>query len=168
MDIQCLLTSEQKKQIIVVIERSCYRFKTIQAQTESLFYEPYTEMRQKYSVTSAIISGFAPGRYDIRGISSSTIFYGLNNKLAQPELKCESGYFQIYSNGSDLKGTVIKERCQLYNCNLDTTPVFFLLVVTVSKNGDLKKIEICLPNKDGIIIDRDSIYEHSQLFSVTA
>lgn len=168
MDITCLLTGEQKKQIISIIERNCYRFKTIQAQTESLFYEPYTEMRQKYSVTSAIISGFAPGRYDIRGISSSTVYYGLNNKLAQPELKCENGYFQIYSNGSDLKGAVIKERCQLYNHNLETTPVFFLLVVTVSKKGDLKKIDICLPDEDGIIVSRASIYEHKQIISVSA
>lgn len=65
-------------------------------------------MRHKHTLTSAVLSGFAPNALKIDGITSETVNYGLQDKLAQPELKTQNAVFQIYSNGSDLKGNLIQ------------------------------------------------------------
>lgn len=125
-------------------------------------------MRHKHAVTSAIISGFAPGKFHVNGIESTDINYGLNGKMCQPELTCEKGVFHIYSDGSDLKGKTILERCKRMNADINITPLFFIIVVAVTNDGVLHKIKICLPNKDGFIVDTEIIYDRPKLIAVTA
>ncbi len=166
--IENLLTEYQKRKVIEIVKTQCRRFQAYEIEKDRIFYEPYTNMRQKYSATSAVISGFAPGRFQIEGIKAVDLNYGLHNLLAQPELHCEMGVFHIYSDGSDLKGKKILERCKELNSNLDSAPVFFLIIVSVSKSGVLRKIEMCLPDKDGEIIRRERIYEPPELKAITA
>lgn len=155
-----LLTQQQCDLIVDIIKARCGRFKTFENQYGDLFYEPYTRMRHKHTVTSAIISGFAPGCFDIAGITSADLSYGLCDKMSQPELSCEKGVFHIYSDSSDLKGKKIVERCKSMNLDITKPPLFFLLVVYVSSKGDLKKIELCLPNKDASIRERYVMFEN--------
>ena len=123
-------------------------------------------MRHKHSVTTAIISGFAPGKFQIEGITSKDLNYGLRDKLVQPELSCEKGVFHIYSDGSDLKGRKIFERCKEMNDSIESPPVFFLLIVSVTKDGQLNKIEICLPDKEACIVERINIYVKEKIVAI--
>ena len=163
-----LLTDQQEDKIIEIIKNQCRRYQAWEEQSGTLFYEPYTKMRQKYSVTAAILSGFAPGQFQIEGITSADLNYGLNGGLAQPELSCESGIFHIYSDGSNLKGKKIAERCKEMNSSINSPPVFFLLIVTVSEGGQLNRVEICLPDQNGEIVSRKSIYAKEKIISITA
>lgn len=155
-----LLTKTQIEQIVNVIEDRCRRFRSFEYQYESLFYEPYTTMRHKHTVTSAVISGFAPGQCHIEGITSRDLNYGLNDKLCQPELRCANGVFHIYSNGSDLKGKKIKERSKEYNFDITKTPLFFIIVVYIDQDGYFIAIDICVPNVDAKIVKRTTIYKN--------
>lgn len=163
-----LLTLQQKLEIVEIIKDRCRRFQSFENQYENLFYEPYTQMRHKHAATSAIISGFAPGKFHIDGITSEDLNYGLNDKLVQPELHCQKGIFHIYSDGSDLKGKKIIERCREMNSDITTPPVFFLVIVFMSKNGVLDKVEVRLPKEDGTIHSREVIYERPQMVAITA
>ncbi len=163
-----LLSETQQTQIIDIIKGQCRKFQNLERQYESIFYEPYTQMRQKHTATSAVLSGFAPGKFQIEGITSADLNYGLNNKMTQPELHCDNGIFHIYSDGSDLKGKKILERCADMNTDISSPPVFFIIIVFIDKKGKLDKIEICLPNKDGTIADRKLIYECSKIKVLTA
>lgn len=163
-----LLTVEQEQLIVEIIKTQCRRYQHLEQERTSLFYEPYTQMRKKHEVTSAVISGFAPGRIDIEGIQSTDLDYGLHDKLAQPELRCENGIFHIYSDGSDLKGKKILERCEAMNTDVSHPPLFFVIVFFVSDDGVLKKIEMRLPNKDGKIIEKRDIYRKPKITAMTA
>lgn len=163
-----LLTNQQKSKIIEIIKSQCRRFQSIEKQYDDLFYEPYSNMRHKHSVTAAIISGFAPGKFQIEGITSKDLNYGLQDKLVQPELSCEKGVFHIYSDGSDLKGRKIFERCKEMNDSIESSPVFFLLIVSVTKDGQLNKIEICLPDKEACIVERINIYVKEKIVAIPA
>ena len=166
--INSLLTQQQIFQIVRIIENQCRRFQSFEDQYDSLFYEPYTQMRHKHAATSAIISGFAPGQFEIDGITSTDLNYGLQNKLVQPELHCEKGIIHIYSDGSDLKGRKILERCSNMNSDLTMTPLFFMIIVHVNRAGILHKIEICLPDKYGTIVEKATIYQSSKANPLTA
>ena len=163
-----LLTLQQKFQIVEIIKDRCKRFQFFENQYENLFYEPYTQMRHKHTVTSAIISGFAPGKFHINGITSEDLNYGLNDKLVQPELHCQKGIFHIYSDGSDLKGKKIIEHCKEMNSDITEPPVFFLLIVFVNNDGVLNKVEVRLPKEDGTIHSREVIYESPKVVAITA
>ena len=163
-----LLSEKQRIQITAIVKDQCRRFQNLEKQYESLFYEPYTQMRHKHTATSAVLSGFAPGKFQIEGITSTDLNYGLNSKMAQPELHCDNGIFHIYSDGSDLRGKKILERCAEMNIDISSPPVFFILIVHIDKKGKLDKIEICLPNREGTIIERGLIYECPKVKALTA
>lgn len=163
-----LLTSEQERRIVEIIKSQCRQYQHLEHERRSLFYEPYTQMRKKHEVTSAVISGFAPGRVEIEGIQTADLNYGLNDKLAQPELRCENGIFHIYSDGSDLKGKKIFERCEEMNKDVSNPPLFFIIVFFVSKDGALQKIEMRLPNKDGKMIETRIIHQTPKVTAMTA
>ena len=163
-----LLTPKQEEQIVNIIKERCSWFQKVERENRGLYYEPYTKMRHKHSVTSAILSGFAPGVVNIEGITSEDLRYGLDGNLVQPELHCQNGTFHIYSNGSNLKGMKITERCKELNSDLSSMPLFFLVIVHVSKAGILKRVDICLPNAGGKIVETKKIYEPSKVVSITA
>ncbi len=166
--IESLLTKTQQEQIIKTIQSQCLRYQSFERQAEALYYEPYTNIRKKYSVTSAVISGFAPGRCKIDEVTVSDLNYGLQGKLSQPELYSANGVFHIYSDGSDLKGKRIKELSERYNGDLSSTPVFFLIVFSADKEGQLNKIEIRLPDATAQKYQKKVIYSSSNLISITA
>ena len=66
-----LLSEKQRMQITAIVKDQCRRFQNLEKQYESLFYEPYTQMRHKHTATSAVLSGFAPGKFQIEGITST-------------------------------------------------------------------------------------------------
>lgn len=164
--VETLLTEKQKNSIVEVVQTQCRRFQDLEEQ--GLFYEPYTEMRKKHIATSAVISGFAPGRLNIEGITVRDLYYGLKDKMAQPELQCNNGAFHIYSNGSDLKGEIILERCREMNQDITIVPVFFLIIVTMNKDGVLSRIDIKLPNANGVIVEELCIYQKEHLAAAIA
>lgn len=171
MDVCEYINTAQQESIIQIIAERCKRFKAFEQQFSSLFYGPYTIMRKKHALTSAILSGFAPntdGEEIIDGVTSTTIYYGRNNKMAQPELKTENAVFHIYSDGASQETDVVKTRCKLYNSDLSKPPIFLLIIFRASKNGELYGIDICLPNTSGKITERHSIYSQPKITMLTA
>lgn len=170
MNIYNYINVTQQETIIKIIADRCMRFKSFEQQYGSLFYDPYTTMRKKHTLTSAVISGFAPnndGEEIISGVTSTTIYYGTNDKMAQPELRTENAVFHIYSDGASQKTNVVKTRCSLYNSDFSTTPIFLLIIFRASKKGDLYGIDICIPNAEGTIIKRHEIYSQPKICQVT-
>ena len=160
--IESLLTKTQQEQIIKTIQSQCLRYQSFERQAEALYYEPYTNIRKKYSLTSAVISGFAPGRCKIDEVTVSDLNYGLQGKLSQPELN------NVMSKLKKLLGKRIKELCERFNGDLSSTPVFFLIVFSADKEGQLNKIEIRLPDATAQKYQKKVIYSSSNLISITA
>jgi len=158
MDLDCYLTKTQQHKIIETIANCCRRFQAFEREYKGLFHEPYTVMRHKHALTSAVLSGFAPGTMDIDGITTETVQYGLGCKLAQPELRTQNAVFHIYSNGSTLKGRLISDRCKVYNTDLNTLPIFFIIVFHATNKGALKKIEVCYLDENASIKSKETIY----------
>lgn len=76
-----LLTKEQQDEIVSIIKNQCERFALCEAQSRGLFYQPYTKMRKQHNLTSAVISGFAPDRLNLEGITVSDLNYGVYGKM---------------------------------------------------------------------------------------
>lgn len=171
MDVCKYINSAQQEAIVDIITERCRRYKALEQQSSSLFYDPYTTMRIKHTLTSAVISGFAPnndGREIIDGVTSTTIFYGLGNRMAQPELRTKNAVFHIYSDGASQNTDVVKTRCKLYNSDLSKPPIFLLVIFRASKKGELDGIDICLPNAFGEIVERHTIYSRPKVAVLTA
>ena len=168
MTINSLLSESQQNKIVEIIKKQCRKYQNFMKQKQILFYDPYTSMRRKYDLTSAVISGFSPDSFNVEELSVQDLNYGLNNKLCQPELRSQNGIFHIYSNGSDLKGQKIKERCREYNENLREYPVFFVIVFSAETDAKLQKVEIKLFNSDANIIESYTIYKKEKLSVASA
>ena len=54
------------------------------------------------------------------------------------------------------------------NNSIESPPVFFLLIVSVTKDGQLNKIEICLPDKEACIVERINIYVKEKIVAIPA
>jgi hypothetical protein len=159
-----LLTEKQQEQIVSIMKRQLDKLN----QSGSVFYGPYVRTRKKYLATGAVLSGFAPGKFHVDGVSSVDLDYGLNNQLCQPELSCEKGIFHIYSDGSQRDGLKVKERCKSMNDNTTEPPVFFMVVFSLTKNGKLKRVELHLPDKSGNDVSQKTIWESSALKVISA
>lgn len=120
--------------INIIVDTLVTQSRRIQAhekEEHALSYGPYVEMRRKHNVTGLLLSAFAPDRFKHEGFEITDLKYGLNNKLSQPELRVDNAIIQVYSSGSNLKGTVIGERCAEYNKDDLSRPQFLLIVVTI-------------------------------------
>lgn len=168
MNIDELIEKRLQTEIIEIIKEQCRKYREFSRMDYELYYEPYTVMRNKYMLTYAVISGFAPNRLNIEGLTSIDINYGLNEKLCQPELICENGIFHIYSKGSDLCGKKIIERSKKYNTNIDEYPLFFVIIFDVSKEGYLNSVEIRIPNSEGKMVESYFIYQRAKLVVLSA
>lgn len=151
------ITSQQLSSIIEIIKNRCDQFNKF----DSLFYEPYTTMRKKHSLTLAVISGFSPDDMDIKGLKTQNVYYGLNDKMAQPEIHCKNAVIQIYSDGSKLNNYIIKTRCEEYNQDTQK-PIFFIVRFTANKKNVLKSIDICFLDSEANITETINVYTHNQ------
>lgn len=150
-----------KEHIDVVVERLLTRSRQIQAHEQyerQLEYAPYCTMRKKHNTTGKLLSVFAPDRFVHDEISVTDVYYGLHDKLGQPELTVDEAVIQIYSNGSDLKGKIISERCETYNKSDESRPQFLIMVVTMNGEGVISGIDLCRPDKSSKIVEAKKIY----------
>ena len=155
-----ILSNELKESIVQQVQTQFSEFKHYQQMQSQMFYEPYAAVRKKHNLTAAVISGFAPGRFVKPGITVSDVYYGLHDKMCQPELRTAEVVIQIYSNGSDLKGKVIKDRCQRYNRNSVMRPHFLLIVFFANSKSELTKVEAQYPDASGNIIETQELYSN--------
>lgn len=153
MNILSFITQVQLVEIIHIIKDRCERFHNV----DDLFYEPYTCMRAKHSLTSAVISGFSPKYLSIEGLNSKDVYYGIGDQMSQPEISSEKAVFQIYSDGATLENQVIKDRCAKYNSD-NTPPIFFVIQYKANKMYQLKSINVCFFDKNATLIETHNIY----------
>ena len=167
MNLENDITAKQQREICGIIQTQCRRFQEMEREYRTLFYEPYIAMRQKHSVTAAVLSGFTPTTA-ITGFEINIIQYGLHDKLAQPELKSERAILQIYSNGSSLNAKVFMERCAEYNKDFSTLPVFMPIIFFTDAKGYLNRINAVLPNEKGVQVQQFPLYAKPKLEVVSA
>lgn len=160
-----ILSDNLEKVIIDTIKKQCFLYKQVERQTRNLYYEPYSKRRKKYDLTAAILSGFAPDRFKVEGVCVEDLQYGLDyNPLVQPELTTDTVIVQLYSNGAKpLKSKTVLDRCKAYNDSSKKTKRFIIILFSVNKNGDLRKIEAVYPNKNGEIIERKTLHKEDVL-----
>lgn len=139
------LSFNQQQEIVARIKKGCIKY---QNYLKSDLYEPYTEMRQKHQLTSYVLSQFSPDKCSINGLLLRDKKYGLNNKMVQPELYSDNVILHLYSNGTSLKSKIVKKYCKLYNHNLDSKPIFLIVIFNANKDGDLKSVCVKLTNSD--------------------
>jgi len=157
------LISEKHRQAIVNrIREWCLLIQVENRIEERLYYEPYAKGRKKHGVTGEILAGFAPDRFNVPGIEVVDLSYGRG--LGQPELHTENAIIQLYSDGSDLKGSQIANCCERYNVSEDNRPQFLIIVFTVSKTGILSKIEIHRPDRNGNLVEHMELYSNVTAF----
>lgn len=167
MNLEDFVDRKQQQEIITIIQTQCHRFQEQERQFQSLFYGPYVTMRHKYSLTSAVLSGFTPNTA-VSGFQIDVVHYGLNDMLCQPELRSKKAIVQIYSDGSNLNSKVFKDRCAKYNHDLTTMPVFLPFVFYANVKQGLNRIIALLPDKEGKPVSQYSIYEMPKLAVMSA
>ena len=144
------VSKEQISDICEIIKKQCESFKKA---NENLYYEPYTTMRQKHQLTSAVLTGFAPDRCSIEGFVVNDINYGIRGLMALPELSNKNVIIQVYSNNASFNNKLIKNRCEKYNSDLNTLPVFLIVVFNATKEGTLRGIEMRFLNHNADTIE---------------
>lgn len=161
--IDILLSDVLQQAIVDRIKRQCLRYKQLEAYANSLYYEPYSNSREKHTVTAAVLSGFAPDRFEMDGIDVVDLNYGLaTNRLTQPELISDMVIIQLYSNGANpCKNRIVLERCRQYNGSDRAGKQFLLIRFWVDKKGNLSKIEAHLPDVNGVIIETKLLYKNT-------
>lgn len=55
MNLENYITAKQQREICGIIQTQCRRFQEMEREYRTLFYEPYIAMRQKHSVTAAVL-----------------------------------------------------------------------------------------------------------------
>ena len=158
--IDTLLPSNLQQAIIETIKKQCLRYRQLEVYASSIYYELYSNRREKYAVTAAVLSGFAPDRFEMDGIVVGNVTYGLStNRLTQPELISDVAVIQFYSNGArPYQNKIVLERCRQYNVSKEAKQ-FLLIRFWVDKKGNLAKIEAQLPNAGGMIIESKLLYK---------
>lgn len=150
MDIHSILTEEQITSIVSIIETRCNMF---QDSTDGLFYDPYSNMRGPHALTAAILTGFASVNMNVEGLTSQDVYYGLQNKMCQPELYNENGVFHIYSSNANCgKSKIVQERCKQYNTDMAQKPTFYIIQFAVKCN-QLVRLALLLPDSKAQIVD---------------
>lgn len=159
-----------KEHIDVIVEQLLMQSRKIQAHElneRQLEYMPYCTMRKKHNNTGRLLSVFAPDRFYHEEICVTDVYYGLHDKLGQPELALDEAVIQIYSNGSDLKGKIISERCEKYNNSEESRPQFLIMVVTINDVCVISGIELRRPDKSAKVVEVKTLYTNVvQLASV--
>ncbi len=154
-----LLSQSQIDIIVATISSRCNAYRELEKRVQSFYYEPYTTVRRKENLTSAVLSGFAPGKFQTTDITPTDINYGLNDKLCQPELHTDKAILQIYSDGAvPLNNQIVKARCEEYNGEELSSKRFLLVIFHASKEGVLNSVEVLYPNSKCAIIERKEVY----------
>ena len=124
-----ILSNTLAKKIVETVQRQCSIFKKDEQMMRRNLYGPYTQRRQKYNLTAYVLSGFAPGRFIMNGVTVQDIQYSLPTApLFQPELHTDTAIIQIYSNGAKLQDNkVVQERCKEHNGTQQNGPHFLLI-----------------------------------------
>ena len=158
--IDLILPLDLQHIIVETIKRQCYLYQKHEIKSQHLYYEPYSARRKKYSVTAAVLSGFAKDRFSKEGIHVDDLQYGLsNNELFQTEITTDTAIIQIYSNSAKpLINNIVKERCREYNGE-GKNKRFVFVQFWADKNGNLGKIEAKLPDKNGQIREIKLLYK---------
>ena len=161
--IDSIISIDLQETIIAIIKQQCLRYRNFEKQVQSLFYEPYTQRRNKYPVTAMVLSGFAPNVFKKEGVEVVDLKYGLKtNPLFQPELITDTAVIQIYSNGANpLENNIVKDRCEKYNGSKNSLKHFVIIRFFVNKKGYLKKIEAIYPNEKCKVVETKQLYIQS-------
>ena len=143
------------------IKQQCRRYRQLQTHASTVYYELYANRRGKYPVTAAVLSGFAPDRFAMNGITVTDLGYGLSaNKLFQPELITDTAIIQFYSKSAKpYQNIIVQERCRQHNCSGPGQKKFLLVRFWVDKHGNLSKIEAQLPDADCVIRETKVLYK---------
>ena len=166
MRIENHITDIQINAIVKSINEACLEYRKYESIRRKIFYEPYTIMRKKHDITSAVLSAFAPKRCRVPGFKVKDIKYGLHNKLVQPELESDKAIVHFYSNSSNLDGKPIKKCSDLYNRDLENKKLFIIFVFSVTKKGFLSKLTLNIPNNEGKIVESHVVYERNTKFKM--
>lgn len=156
-----ILSNTLAEKIVKTVRRQCCIFQKDEQMIRRNLYGPYTQRRQKYNLTAYVLSGFAPGRFIMNGVTVQDIQYSLPTApLFQPELHTDTAIIQIYSNGAKLQDNkVVQERCKEHNGTQQNGPHFLLIRFSADKDGQLKRIEALYLNEDCVTMETKLLYQ---------
>lgn len=159
--IEQILSKSLDETIVKTIQRQCKRFQKHEAEARSLYYDPYTKRRKSYGLSSAVLSGFAPDRFKMDGVTIQDIQYSLPTApLFQPELHTDIAIIQIYSSGANFQNNkVVQERCKKHNGTQLNEPHFLIIRFSADREGQLKRIEVLYLNEDCITVETKLLYK---------
>ena len=161
MNINDLLTENQRYKIVELILKNDEEYSNLTNSHQNLFYNNYAYNRNSHQHTYAIISAFNVNT-EINGLKIKEINYGLHSKMVQPELYNEKIIMHIYSKDSDTKSKIKKEYCRRYNSN-NNPPIYAYILFTRGKNGRIKNIELQLLDSNANQTESFIMYEKLKL-----
>ena len=148
-----LLNDEQRSAIVRTMLDCCTAYREYDELARDLFYEPYAHRRKRQSLTLAMLSSFAPGRFNVEGIEVASIEYGIG--MMQPELRTGNAVLHIKSHTARSDTNDVKENCRRHNADLDEPPVFGQIVFTASAGGAVEQVQVVLYDAKVSTIDYD-------------
>lgn len=165
MNLNDLITENQKIRIVDIIRNQCRLYAEMERAFENIYYERYMIMRKKHDLTGAVISGFRPDSTKIEGFVISEIKYGIG--YWQPELTNRNAIMHIYSNTNHLNSKMIKQNCKRYNSDLKTFPVYEYIIYK-PREYQLEEVTLVVPDSKGRELDRFVLYQKSRIVDISA
>lgn len=144
------ICDEDLKIIKENIISQCCKFSTVIENNESLFYENYTKMRTKQSITAAILSAFKPNQ-KYGSLTCKEIKYGLG--MYQPELSNDKVIIHFYNYANSLNSNIIKKYILQYNYQSSLIKYFVILYNTDKKGNFINLVVRYISLKDNIDLE---------------
>ena len=119
-----------------------------------LFSNEYAPHNKQHSVSWAISSGF-PSNTDLCGLHISKLDYGKGH--TRPELENETIMLNILNKTTNFNAKYLTDKYQFNQNNFRNKKLYCFIKFEV-KNKTLLKIELCLPDASGKIIESETLF----------
>lgn len=162
------LSVKQIDAIIDILLHQCslivQRENNDQKKYPELYDEDYMRGR-KHSYTASVLAGFQESTI-IPDMVVTKRQYGLFH--CQPELSSDTAVVQLYSDEATLKNDEIKKKCQEFNSTASGKR-YLIMQFSLSKKGNLHKVDIVDLDGDAKEISRQTIYKQiSKIVQISA
>lgn len=123
-------------------------------QFKQLFLEEYAPHKKQHSVSWAISSGFPSGSVVDGVLQVGCLRYGKGH--TRPELKNERIVLHVLNKTTHFDADYLKDYYAMNDNGFQNEQLYCFVKFSVN-NRRLQSVELCLPDKDGNIIEKETL-----------
>lgn len=148
------------KEIILEQEKKYSRFMQ-DTERQELFVDEYKSHQKAFSISWAVYSGFRDGKK----IGSLNVFaYRYGKKHVRPELENDRITLHVMNSSMDPDAEYLKRFYEMNDDNFENEMLYaYIKFSTMKKYDIITNIEVCIPDKNGKIIKKETIYQKPKL-----